>query len=609
MSKIGIAIRVTSDGAGEPKVVNGGEWTRYISDVRQVLEKLSGMEDGQQVARMLSFTDDGCLITLMRLLNSGRGGDNVSAWIHIPAEADITGNEVIMVMKFVQEAIQSSELKMESIEKLCQVNYPKRTPVSKAPIGKALAVRYYNYVTLMNILGPNRYQPYYKDYRYIFLLDEQGQIRIANGASVSDISKQPLGKLLSMLPRSAEELRRHFGDDVKIMLPDGTPFDHPIQVEEDERVKLQIERKGFNPVIYSVKQEDTESAPWKLPHPNSIKWMIDVQRSMFSVVDEQGKPLPLSAPLTIKINGKTLGHKPIEMEEDECQDVRVEVSAGQDYIPLNKSVNLTKGSPVKIQLERKTKDWSAQVMMSNKEIAHMTLSAKQFPSPRRCPLQGYEYDEELHCLVYDTLRVWFHRAQGFLAAIALGLLCWGLTALYGKIHDDKNASGNNDAHVKETVVKNDSLEHEMIDYQEAINYLENNEQWRKDTLDVINNHALEGLYDDLNTYDFMSIKTNWASKLDRSTRFQGILNLIRYCEINGVTTFNGEYSHDGTITINKYLERINNRVNNSKSTSNSSGSPQQIVTTGKGTTETNSNNGQNDNSQVTGGIDDYEGGL
>jgi len=612
MSKIGIAIRVTSNGAGEPKVVNGGEWTKYISDVRQVLEKLTGMEDGQQVARMLSFTDDGCIITLMRLLNSGRGGDNVSAWIHIPAEADITGNEVIMVMNSVQKAIQSSELNMKSIEQQCQVNYSKRTAVSMAPTGKGLAVRYYNYVTLMNILGPNRYQPYYNDYRYIFLLDENGQIRISNGANINDISKQPLGKLLSMLPRSAEELNRHFGDDVKVTLSDGTPFDHPIQVEEDERVKLQIERKGFKPVIYFAKQEESVSAPWKLPNPNSIRWMIDVQRSMFSVVDEQGKSLPQTAPVTIKIDGKTLGHKPIEMEEDECRDVHVEVSAGLDYTPSTKSIDLTKGPPVKIQLERKTKEWTSKVKMSNKEIADMTLLAKQFPNPKTCPLQGYEYDEELHCLVYDTLRVWFHRAQGFLAAIVLGLLCWGLTALYGKIHDDKDANGNNQAQIEETVNNNDSLENEqatMIDYQEAINYLENNEQWRKDTLDVINNHALEGLYDDLNTYDFMSIKTNWASKLERSTKFQGILNLIKYCEQNGVTSMNGEYSHDGTITINKYLERINNRVNNSQSSRNAAGSSQPVVTTGQGSSGANSNDGQNINPPVSGGIDDYEGGL
>ena len=203
-------------------------------------------------------------------------------------------------------------------------------------------------------------------------------------------------------------------------------------------------------------------------------------------------------------------------------------------------------------------------------------------------------------------------AQGFLAAIVLGLLCWGLTALYGKIHDDKDANGNNQAQIEETVNNNDSLEQKeatMIDYQEAINYLENNEQWRKDTLDVINNHALEGLYDDLNTYDFMSIKTNWASKLERSTKFQGILNLIKYCEQNGVTSMNGEYSHDGTITINKYLERINNRVNNSHSSRNAAGSPQPVVTTGQGSSGTNSNDGQNVNPPASGGIDDYEGGL
>lgn len=608
MIKIGIGIRITNNGAGEPIVVNDGSWSRYISDVRQVLEKLSGMEDGQQVARMLSFTDDGCLITLMRLLNSGRGGDNVSAWIYIPAEADINGTEVITITKSVQDAIQAPELNKEPIELLGKMNYPKRSSFSKAPTGKALAVRYYNYVALMNILGSNRYQPYYDDYRYIFLLDEEGPIKIADGVTVDDISRQPLGKNLSLLPRSEDELRQHFGDDVKITLPDGTPFDHPIQVEEDERVTLQIERKGFNPVKYSVRQDGSENAPWKLPAPDSIKWTIDVVRSMFKVVDDQENPLPQSVSVAIKINGKTLGQKPIEMEEDDCQEVLVEVSAGNYYTTFTKSVNLTKEKPVKIQLERKAKDWTTKVMMSNKEVAQMTLTAKRFPNRNRCPLLGYDYNEELDRLEYDTLRDWFHRAQGFLAAIAVGLLCWGVTALYGKMTDKRDTNANSTELTEETVNQNDSNiinSSTEIDYQEAINYMEHNEQWRKDSLDVINNHALEGLYDDLNMYDFMSIKTNWASKLERSTRFQGILNIIKDCEKKGLSTINGPYSNDGTITIDKYLERIRKKADN-KAASNPSGPHITTPVTTGVTTTTPTNNGE---AETGGSIDNYEGGL
>ena len=37
MSKIGIAIKVTSAGAGEPIVANGGPWITRIFDVRNTL--------------------------------------------------------------------------------------------------------------------------------------------------------------------------------------------------------------------------------------------------------------------------------------------------------------------------------------------------------------------------------------------------------------------------------------------------------------------------------------------------------------------------------------------------------------------------------------------
>ena len=55
MSKIDIAIKVTSDGAGEPIAIAGGKWTQNVIDIHPVLNNLQGLNVEGQTARSLSY--------------------------------------------------------------------------------------------------------------------------------------------------------------------------------------------------------------------------------------------------------------------------------------------------------------------------------------------------------------------------------------------------------------------------------------------------------------------------------------------------------------------------------------------------------------------------
>lgn len=623
MSKIDIAIKVTSDGASEPYAVHGGEWTRYAIDIRQLLDNLTGMDDYKQVARILSFTDDGCIVTMARLV-PGRGGDNVAAWIFIPANADITGNEVVGIVEKTESVIASSQFDLQPLRELCDKEYPSRIPFSQAPTGNRLAIRRYDSASLPQLLGPNRYQPYYNDYRYILLLDDAGQIELRKEADADDLTRQLVGSISMLLPPKADDLHRQFGPSVSVTLADGTPFDHPVPVKKGESIKVHFVREGFKPVECTVRKNNDEAfAAWTLPDARSVRWMKVIDSSMFRFVDEQGRDLPADVHPTVRINGKKLSAAGMEMEERDLRQANVDASAKeQGYEGNAKFVDFTEPAPYTLTLTRRVRDWKKKVKMRNGETAEMTLVSKYIPNHKNGPLMGYSYDPRTGNLAYDTGRVWAHRAQGLLAGLLLMGLCWGISAIVGSQKDQKKTDV---AVVEEPKQDDGAISPDTTRQQtppntqnaseanptqgaaadnpsvgEAIAYLDSHRTWVR--ADMENFDHLRGLFDAMNKFDLDDLCGFWKKQLKDSKQFKNVADRAQRVKQKGKDPTHGgkdpTYNKPGDemITVKYYINWLSSVINPPKAvtpaksaqqpaTNNSGGSQAKKEKKGSGTND------------------------
>ena len=469
MSKIDIAIKVTSDGAGEPHAVIGGEWMQNVIDIHPILENFIGLNEEGQVAHILSFTNGGCILTLARLV-AGRGGDNVAAWIFIPANADVTGSEVMYVAIQTEKVIASSEFNLELLRELCNKEYPEKPSLSLAPTGNRMAFRWYNSTNIDNLLGPNRYQPYYDRYRYILLLDENGHVGLKKDIDIDDLTQRYMETPSMFLHYSADELRNHFGQDISITFPDGKPFDHPVAVKKGERILVRFVRDGFCPVDCSItKTDNLPLVKWPLPDPGQMIWKKAIDQSYFKFSDDQGRDLPNGINPIVIINGRRLGIVPVEIAEPNLSQVKVDVSVkGQYYAPTSLFVDLTQPAPVNICLIRKSSNWTKKVRMRNGEIADMTLVSKSIPNDKNGPLRGYVYEMLTGNLVFDTYRIWIHRTQGLLAGLMIALLCWGISAIISSGKDEQTKVVTTDYDKQQEIITHEGDDYQQLDDNDAI---------------------------------------------------------------------------------------------------------------------------------------------
>lgn len=586
MSKIDIAIKVTSDGAGEPIAISGGEWTQNVIDIHPILNNLQGLDVEGHTARILSFTDDGCIVTLARLV-PGRGGDNVAAWIFIPANADIASNEVVAIVEKTESVIASSQFDLQSLRELCDKEYPERIPFSQAPTGNRLAFRRYDSASLPQLLGPNRYQPYYNDYRYILLLDDSGQIELRKEADATDLTAQLVGSVSMLMPPKADELRRHFGQPVNVTFADGTRFDHPVPLKKGEIIRVYFVRNGFKPVECTVRKDNNETfAEWSLPNARSVMWVKVINSSMFNFVDEQGRPLPPEIHPSVRINGKKLTSLGMEIEERDLRQVNVDANAKeQGYEGNAKFVDFTNPAPYTLTLTRRVRDWKRKIKMRNGETADMTLVSKNIPNHQNGPLMGYYYDSRTGNLAYDTLRVWAHRAQGLFAGLLFMGLCWGISNI---VHSCKNkqqqaevASNPNqftdtdqqrtkkDAGVVDTTA--DPTAPDLLSLEEAIAYLDNNVKWNRDSMERY--YYLTGLYDDMNNFNLERLCDMWRKQLKDSKKFKDVADWAQSVKKNGKNPATGKHNPtyckqpDKIITVQYYINWLSNVIHSQESVS------------------------------------------
>ncbi len=204
MNKIGFRIYRFKDGPLKGLTVNDGDWTKKVVDIRDIL-KLYNTEDETKFAMFLSFSEYGAYITIARSI-SGRGGDNAAAWIYIPNCIEVSGAELLPIIKAVKEELSTPKVNRERLTSLFSNEYREIEVAAYMPSSPEM--RFAKRNTLLNpladIIGKKIYQPIYSNYHSILIENQDGMEIIDK--SVVDISTQPLNETLVLCPPFSQDI-------------------------------------------------------------------------------------------------------------------------------------------------------------------------------------------------------------------------------------------------------------------------------------------------------------------------------------------------------------------------------------------------------------------
>lgn len=580
MNKIGFRIYRFKEGPSVGLTVNEGDWTKKVVDIRDIL-KLYNSEDESKFAMFMSFSENGAYITIARAI-SGRGGDNTAAWIYIPNNIEVTGNDIIPIIEVVKEELSASKSNVERLTQIFNKDYRTTESADYMPSSseKIFAKRDVGFYPLKDIIGEKRYQPIYSNYNVILIKDMDGMEIVDK--NITDLSSEKMVETLVFCPPVKQDLPNgvtvHFNTS-------GYPlFNKPVRVYKSKHIKLVFKRIGFEDIPYMDSVEEND----QICGVPRFDWKKSISRDQFKVVAAHDSNVDLTDDATITVNNVELKwHQPILISEHDGQQAKVRFSVN-GYEPAEEYIDLLHAATsITVKLHRAERAQSWKIELANGHTAVMDLRSKYLSGDKyESPIKGYSREDGV--LRYTNFGVFKQRAIGFLMAVAtFVVICLGV-ALFEwfdnhnfewqlgwpplkveKIGSYKAESStptesysNND---DETTPSDQSSVNEDGSLSKAIAYLDNEAGvWQRDSL--IKYPELVGLFEELNSYEFSKI-LNRDSKLRESKNFKKICDAIN---INSGKQFNGNFCGEGdySITVSNYEKKLNKPVDQPKASAN-----------------------------------------
>ena len=569
MNKLGFAIKLASQGAGNAIECNKGQWINKVVDIREYLKLFNGLQGTDNIVTFMSFDESGCFLTQLRAI-SGRVGDFLSGWIYIPNTIEASGEDIMNTYNYVRNILFQSNLNdyISDIESFFAKEYPSKEVVAQyiASRGQLYGVRFLGHYTLKEIVGEHRYQPYYSDYKAVFLLNKKDGVAITNesASNFRNLTDKDIVKTSIIIPPTNASLQA-LGRGTKIHVADGSDFNQPLLANVGSKVTLFLSRIGFENMKFEV---NVSSERQEIDLANvKITWKKKISASMFTVRNHKREKIEKG--VRISVNDKDITFQEILVSEEECRQAIIKVSA-PDYEPFEYQRNLLLNEYSEITLTRKVESCLTTIELVNGKHAKMTLESEYLPSKYDSPLKGYEFEGKYHgdkVLRMSLWFVWKQRLWGFLGALAAVMLmvaCVAFDAWIDTHHfkfglppweEDKPAqtyqqNTNNDVEEAEVTETNDQQVNQKI-----LDYLNQNDQWAKEQLDQ--DPMTRGLYDMINNYRFYDITNVNIENCDKINKIKKISQKM----IDKGFSLSGSYSQDGTITIPNWITTVNEKYN------------------------------------------------
>ena len=561
MKRLGIAIKNTIQGSGEPFKINPGTWTGKVTDLRTVLRHVPSLQtDPKRTATLFFFSEEGAYIIVGRSYQN-RPDDNVTGWIFVPNDIEISGEDLLKAVEAVRQIIFLPELPVRSaMEQQFAKEYPLKSGsvhYTPSPKNGRFAKRDVTPgMPLQVILGSGLYQQYYRDFEAIFIEQFPGEV-----VDATDLTNRPLENLITLQPPTKEALERAGGKGTLLFFAaNNEQFRAPVRVGKGAKLELKAMKAGMMPQTVYITADER---PIEL---TKIYWQKELTPKDFIIYGPMGDRLTNN--LSVTVNGMQINNQPKYISESDMRNARVVVKH-KNGDSTTETIDFTR-TPVTIYLKgsgsgnsNTESGMSWNLHLADDSRGKITVTGgrlKRYESP----LRGYEAEGDW--LRYKGGNIWLQRAIGFCSALVIGGITVGILAMCGVFsHKGKDIPSNDGApesQVEQQGPTTNNPSGNMLE-AEAIAYLDGNKVneklvWRRSEMETY--PILRGLYDALNEFDFNKVIHEYAPQLTGSNEFNTLMSHIEKNHKNGWETYakkkttGGTYNDTGDemIDINNY---------------------------------------------------------
>lgn len=565
-AKLGFAYSVTSRGLDVTFTINPevGDIAEVAEtderDLYHILDFKKGSD--KNIIRVISFSEEGCYFRILKYI-PGRDGDNSEAWIFIPLIVAISGEELVGIIDSVTEVLMKTNIKedKEALTDLFAKEYDIRSccPALKASHGEKKAYRLIlgKKEELVKLLdGNNLYQEYYTDYEKILLLNHN---EVSVTGDMVNLSKQELFKWFELTKNDTEKNVAVFFDETEL---------HQCVMLLEGKHTIVYKKSGFKDC------DDGEiNVKSDLMLPNKpLNFELELNYENICIFPEDDLEKEITDECTIEINKKRLTkNRSILISESELGMVRVDVEHNEElYGNYSQIVSIQPDSKnIQVFLKIQRKEFTFKYERSvGEELFYFKLPFQG--APEKSPIDGHKLHQigkQKYCIIpywYVRIKpVTFYIIISFtiIAAFISGMfvekpfIFQEIVQLISNTEND-DVVNQDSCQVNELQTDNEIIDHQTdqqtVFVNELAEYIKNNKQWKRNELDSM-------LYDALNTYDFVKLLEYDIQLKDKKVcknEWKELIKAVKKAKNNGYRPTSNEYSRDGSITIEGYINKI-----------------------------------------------------
>lgn len=531
-NKIEIIISVVSQGLRIPfESKKGISWEKKVVDLRTELGFFDKTNQENCVLMLTNITE-GYLLTLLKRLEGERGGDHIGAWILIPADINIKGTEIENVIDKVKKAISNPNKRDEqTLKELTEKEYGVLS-VKKSVFessGDKYAFREYDKKiggekSLREILdGLN--QKYYKDYKRIFLLNNENNVSGFRYADeCTNLTNETIYKSVILPPpdkNKCNSFTPYINDKI---------FDSPLCFTEKEKIIIEWKRGGFKTILKQV--EIKENIDVKCPEEN--EWWVVFYYKKIEAYNEKGEKVKITT--QPKEDHQTRENCYL-LKYNKNEEWKVEVQA-DGYEPQSKILrlqNLREG--YKVTLKEVVNEYELKIPNQQDKKEKFSIPYKTQHKLEKSPIEGYKIDKKV------SLKYNFFSKKVLviiLVVFVFGLLLGGVIGW---------------------CLKPDSKESDPVK-QDICTELDNELYWTKSFFGK--HQGYENLWEHLNKGEIDSV-LSYKDVLKQSEKFREIVRLFENMQQEKIDKpFGTMYCEDTMIDVDSYIDKIEQIIESKK---------------------------------------------
>lgn len=422
--KLGLVIKITSNGEHESLAINKGKWAENIPSIgSDTFSYLSGYDKKYQSVLLMKFLgDDGYLIgVILKDIGSGRLGDNTTAWIHIPAEANISGSDMEKLVKTVEKEIKNPiKTDEKSLNAAFDVERSSKNCISAVSQIHSDDNGGYGYCyygigtdyTLGELLCDFIAQREYSRFKGVFFIDKTLGISFKGGEEIKEFKK-----ICTIQPPKCDE--NGFTPYLN-----GKQFTQPMEVADGESLTIVWRKEGYREISKPFRAMNGQSSMGVEIRQGDI--FRRISREDIIVEDKKGARLNDAI---VKIDDRLFREQEY-VPESELENGKIKISVLCDGYKKQEVVLKPGTTNVSMVLNSYDRIYHLDPKYGKGLTHHADITIKTYGEDRGMPLKGYVDNYEYLKYNDDKIIRWITIIGALIVGILLGWCVYSFSYSY-----------------------------------------------------------------------------------------------------------------------------------------------------------------------------------